>query len=134
MAETTAAFQADAFGFGFDTFDIPPVLFKVAVEPPSRIIQQGQTATITIYVIDNSSTPGKKYPFTLITAPSITLYAPDNTVYQASALMRQIGDGIYSYTKPTTGDITVGPYSASFTAVNGTSEMATEKHVVFTVI
>lgn len=134
MAETTAAFQADAFDFGFDDIDIIPVLFKVVVEPPYARIEAGQSVSITIYIIDNISTPGKLYPFTLITAPSVEFFSPTDVSLGAAVLMMQRGDGVYSYTHLTDDNDAKGAYSAVFTAANGTSEMDTKKHVVFTIV
>lgn len=134
MAETTAAFQQDAFDFGFDIYDIIPVVSKITVEPQYGKIQAGQTVDITIYIIDNSSTPGRSYPFTLITPPVIEIFDPLGVTFSAPAPMRQTGEGIYSYTKITTTTDVIGPYSAVFTAVNGTSLLRTKKHIIYTIL
>jgi hypothetical protein len=133
MADTTAVFDTLVFDFAFDTVDVIPALLKLLVEPQYGKIAAGQTVAITIYVIDNMTTPGRSYPFNTPTEPAIELFSPGDVSLGAAAAMRQVGTGIYTYSHLTNGD-SLGPYSAVFTLTNGNVEMVSKKHVVFTII
>jgi len=134
MADTTAVFDKLVFSFSFDITDIAPVIFKVLIERQHWHIAAGQAVPITLYVIDNMTTPGKRYLFNPAVGPSITIYKPDNTVEQTAIGMPQVETGIFTYLHQTALSDTVGPYSAVFTASNGDTEMISKKYHIFTIL
>ena len=132
MADTTAVLDRLVFDFGFDIVDVVPALLKVLVERQYKTVAAGQSVSVTIYLIDNMTTPGRSYPFTAPIPPEVQFYTPLDISLGSAVSMRQSGDGIYSY--EITAPATVGTYAAIFTCTNGLAEMVTKKHSVFTVI
>jgi hypothetical protein len=132
MADTTAVFDSNVFDFAFDVVDIIPALLKVIVEREYSAIAAGQAAEAVIHLIDNMTTPGRSYPFTPVVAPTIEIYGPLDTSVLTATAMRQVGDGIFSYSFQTiSGTHPVGHYSALFRCTNGDKNMVTKKHVIF---
>lgn len=130
---TTAVLDINVFSFGFDIVDIIPALLKVIVEREYRHIAPGQAVETVIHLIDNMTTPGKRYPFTPANLPTIEIYSPLDVVTLAATNMPQIGDGIFTYSHQTTTAYITGAYSAIFRCTNGAKDMVTKKHVIFTV-
>lgn len=130
---TTAVFDSNVFDFAFDVVDVIPALLKVVVEREYRAIAAGQATEVVIYLIDNMTTPGRRYPFTPINPPTLQIYGPLDTSILTATAMRQVGDGIFSYSYQTLTSFSVGHYSAIFRCTNGDKEMVTKKHVIFTI-
>lgn len=134
MADTTAVFDSNVFDFAFDIVDIIPALLKVIVEREYSAIAAGQAVETVIHLIDNMTTPGRSYPFTPVVPPTIEIYGPLDTSVLAATAMRQVGDGIFSYSFQTVSSThPVGHYSALFRCTNGDKTMVTKKHVIFTI-
>lgn len=134
MADTTAVFDKLVFDFGFDIVDIVPVILRVSLDRQYYRIAAGQSVPVTLYVIDNSTTPSRRFMFTPAIGPFITVYKPDNTVFIATVQMPQVERGVFTYICQTATADTVGAYSAVFTATNGDEEMVSKKHHIFTII
>lgn len=130
---TTAVFDINVFDFTFDIVDTIPALLKVVVEREYRTVAPGQAVEVVIHLIDNMTTPGRRYPFTPAELPTIQIYDPLDISILAETNMRQVGDGIFTYTYQTTTNHIVGPYSAIFRCTNGTAMMVTKKHIIFTI-
>lgn len=130
MAETTAVFDVNVFDFAFDVVDVIPALLKVVVERPYRAIAAGQGIAVVVHLIDNTTTPGRSFPFNPVTLPTIEIFSPEDISILAESYMRQIGDGVFSYSYQTAPSHQVGNYSAIFRCVNGSKTMMTKKHVV----
>ncbi len=134
MADTTAVFDKLVFDFGFDIVDIIPVILKAVVDRQYYHIAAGQEAAVTLYVIDNMTTPGKRYLFNPALGPYINIFKPDNTQFLAATAMPQVETGVFTYTVFTTPTDQLGPYSAIFTATNGDVAMVSRKYHLFTII
>jgi hypothetical protein len=157
MAETTAVLDKVVFDFSYDIVDVLPVVYKVSVPREYQKVHAGQSVAITIHIIDNMTTYGRRYPFNPIEQPVMTLYSPSDEQLGNPVNMSNIGTGIYTYTWQTystgksqspildgnvydetpfdtIGDYVPGPYSARFSARNGSAIMITRKHVVFTIL
>jgi hypothetical protein len=130
---TTAVLDPNVFSFAFDIVDIIPALLKVVVEREYKKIAPGQAVETIIHLVDNMTTPGRRYPFTPIDPPTVEIYSPIDTVILAAVAMRQVGDGVFSYSHQTTTGYISGDYSAIFRCSNGDKDMVTSKHVIFTV-
>jgi hypothetical protein len=130
---TTAVLDGNVFGFAFDVVDIIPSLLKVVVERESRKIAAGQAVEVAIHLIDISTTPGRRYPFTPLQPPNIEIFDPLDVVILTITDMRQVGDGVFSYSYQTIQNFISGDYSAIFRCTNGDYDMVTKKHVIFTI-
>lgn len=130
---TTAVLDSNVFSFGFDIIDVIPALLKVVVEREYHHIAAGQAVDTVIHLVDTITTPGRKYPFTPAEAPTIQIYDPLDISILAATAMLQIGEGIFNYTHQTTTSYILGSYSAIFRCTNGTRDMITKKHVIFTI-
>ena len=133
MADTTATFDKLVFDFAFDIIDVAPVIFKVLIERQYHLIAAGQAVPITLYLINNMTTPGKRYLFTPAIGPFITIYKPDSTIQQAATVIPPVETGIFTYLHQTDPTDAIGPYSAIFTASNGDTDMISKKYHLFTI-
>src|SRR5437762_14180355 len=118
-APTTAAFDKGAFSSAFFSTDVTPVFGLIRVDKEYRRVKAGSSVTVTVYLDDVETTPGRRFAFNAVNAPQIQVYNPDGTIKQAYTDMFNVELGVYEYQHVSlTGD-SIGAYSASFKAVNG---------------
>ena len=89
---------------------------------------------VTLYVINNTTTPGHRYPHNPAVGPAIQVFKPDNTEFLASTTMPQVETGIFTYVIHTESNSPIGPYSGIFTASNDIVEMISRKYHLFTIL
>jgi len=131
---TTAVLDVLVFDFAFDIVDIAPVILRVQLDRQYYRVSSGQSVPVTLYIIDNSTTPNRRFMFTPPEGPFITIYNPVNTVVVNAVQMPQREQGVFTYICPTTTYTILGLYSAIFTATNGAEEMVSKKYGLFTLI
>src|SRR5205809_7606553 len=98
---TTAVFDRNVFGTGFDNFDIVPTVVRVSVHRNMQHIAAGQAVSIVIHVADVMSTPGKQYSFNPASLPEIQIYDPLGGIVVDFTVMDNINVGVYRYTYQT---------------------------------
>ena len=134
MAETTAVFDEFVFDTAFATYDIIPVIFKVKVARQYTRIALGQSVPISIYIIDNTTSPHRQFPFNPSVGPFITIYDPLNTVVVLAAAVPLTEQGIFTYMCDTLDYTELGVYSATFAAENGEAFMISKRYAIFTAV
>ena len=125
-------FDPEVFSFMFDITDVPPVVHKVSIPEDVRINASGQFVPITVYIVNNSSTPGKVFLMNPTDEPTVTIYGPNDTIVLTATTMEQVEQGVFTYIYDTTG-LAVGKYSGIFAASNGTKNMLSKKHFLFNI-
>lgn len=103
----------------FDTIFPTPVIWKIRVPREMQRVGVGSAISVTIYLHNVDTTPGRRFPLNPDTAPQIQLYKPDSTILVAYANMFNQGAGEYSYQHQTALSDPVGPYTARFKCING---------------
>lgn len=131
---SAVVFDPLVFDFGFDSVDIVPVILKVQVDRQYSKVTIGQSVPITLYIINNSSTPNRRFMFTPPEAPTITIFTPTNVEVVTDDPMPQRGVGVFTYICHTTLLSTLGLYSAVFAVESGTAGMVSKKYGLFTLI
>lgn len=129
-----STFDNNVFDPGaLDAIDPTLSVFKVAVPIENRHIPAGGSVPITIYIYNESSSPGRKIPANPLSNPQIRIYKPDGTVHLAYTDMVYLSTGVYTY-RHQAGSDPVGPYAAEFKAVNGITTCLTKPMVIFEVV
>lgn len=131
MADSIPIFDPDVFDFAYDLLTGPAIAFRV--ENSERIAKPGQTVSITITLVEKTTTPGRTYPISLPAPVQISYYTPSNTLLDTDAMV-EVGPGMYTAIRPTLTTDPVGAYSAVFLGSFGTTTLITDKIVVFTLI
>src|SRR5262245_41813117 len=132
---TTAPLDIVVFDFSFDVADILPVVWRIGVEEVYRFIQAGQSVAVTVHIIDNMTTFGRRYPYNPSIPPTMSVYYPDGTLVTGSPFsMANLTIGIYTYTYNTQQSDPLGLYTATFHTINGTASMYTRKAGIFTIL
>ena len=127
-----AVFDPEVFSFMFDITDVPPVVRKVVIPEDVRVNAVGQFVPITVYIVNNSSTPGRVFLMNPTDGPTVTIYGPSDIVVLPATAMEEVEQGIFTYTFDTTG-LSTGRYSGIFAASNGTQDMVSKKYFLFNI-
>lgn len=127
------ALDPEVFSFMFDITDVAPSILKVSIPEVYRRVAAGQHVPITVYIVNNSTTPGRIFLMNPTTGPLISIYSPLDTIIETELAMEQLDIGTYTYVYDTT-TLTPGPYAAVFSAANSTKEMLSKKYMIFTLI